>query len=496
MERLQGGVRELSEFVSTGIAAHAVAEKTFRGAVAIGVRQIVVQGSRILGGIFLARLLTPGEFGFYAIILYFQTFLTAFGDAGLAASLVRQHEEPESVEYRAIFTVQQLFVLATSLVLWFVSPFIAACYHLPPHDAWMFRLVLLSFVATSFMVIPQVRMERHLAFDSLALIESTQAIVFNFSAVYFAWRGWGGYSFAWALLLRSVLGAVLANRISPWRIGWHWDWSIVRSHLSFGLAYQGMQVSSLLKDSITPVLIGIMLGATGVGYVTWATVTAAYPALVLFVLQRLYMPAFARLQDHAAQLVALSENVIWATNVITAPLATITLAMIVPITVTVYGAKWLVALPYFYLLWPANLFVASATPTLGLVNALGKSKIAFNYALIWMAGTWVIGAPLIWLYGPIGFPIANLIVQFSNLWLFRTGQRLVPFRLYSIILPVWGVASVSGLLVYLACRFYTPSSVPGVIVYGVLGLLLYIGGLYPLYGIRMRTAWKLLRAAE
>ena len=68
------------------LAPQSVARKTLHGAFALGIRQILVQGTRILGGIFLARLLTPAEFGIYAIVLYLQTFLTAFGDAGLAAS--------------------------------------------------------------------------------------------------------------------------------------------------------------------------------------------------------------------------------------------------------------------------------------------------------------------------------------------------------------------------------------------------------------------------
>ena len=483
----------MGDSAAPGIAAHSVAKKTFRGAVAIGVRQIVVQGSRIVGGILLARLLTPGQFGFYAIILYFQTFLTAFGDAGLAASLVRQHEEPNNLEYRSIFTVQQCFVLVTCLGLWFISPIFASWYHLSSHDAWMFRLVLLSFAATSFMVIPQVRMERHLAFDSLALIESTQAIAFNVSAVYFASRGYGGYSFAWALLLRSVLGAILANRISPWRIGWHWDWSIVRSHLSFGLAYQGIQVSALVKDSISPLLIGVLLGAADVGYISWAGIIAAYPVMALFVLQRLYLPAFARLQHERDQLKSLVENVIWATNAITAPLAILTMAMIVPITVAVYGTKWLVALPYFYLLWPANLFVCSVSPIMGLVNALGKSQISLYFLVISMVITWFIGAPLIWHYGAIGFPIANVCVQAGAFWLFRAAKRMVPFRILPIVAPVWAIASVSGLLSYIACRFKYPHGIVSVSLYGCCGLLLYGVGLYFLYKKRIHVAWGLLR---
>ena len=485
----------MSEFASP-IAPGSVAKKTFQGGVAIGLRQVAVQSARILGGIFLARLLTPSEFGFYAIILYFQTFLTAFGDAGLAASLVRQPREPQNPEFRAIFTVQQVFVLCTSSLLWFAAPTVAGWYHLSAHDGWLFRWVLVSFAVTSFMVVPQVQMERHLRFDSLAIIESTQAIVFNGMAVYLAWRGLGAYSFVWALLARSVVGAILANWIRPWKIGWHWDWPIVREHLAFGLSYQGIQVTSLLKDSITPVLIGTLLGTADVGYVTWAGIIAAYPVLALFVLQRLYMPAFSRLLGHRDQLTALAENVMWATNAVTAPLAVLTLAMIVPITVCVYGSKWLVALPYFYLLWPANLIVTSATPAMGLLNALGKSNVVLLFAAIWMAGTWVVGAPLIWLYGPIGFPIATLLVQISAYWLFKAAQKQVPFRLMPIISPVWIIASVCGALVYLCCRLRAPQHVPALMLYAASGLLVYAGGLYLFYKNKFKSAWVLLRGAD
>ena len=215
----------------TTLAPQSVTRRTVHGVFALGVRQVFVQGTRILGGIFLARLLTPGQFGIYAIVLYVQTFLMAFGDAGLAASLVRQHEEPETTDYRAVFTIQQMFVFVVTLLMWFASPFMASRYHLGPQDAWLFRLIAISFLTTSFMVVPLIRMERHLAFNKVALIDSAQAIVFNVLAVYFAWRGLGAYAFVWALLLRSLVGTVIANWISPWRIGWHWDWPLIRAHI-------------------------------------------------------------------------------------------------------------------------------------------------------------------------------------------------------------------------------------------------------------------------
>ena len=472
-----------------------VITRALNGALALGVRQILVQGARVFGGILLARLLTPGEFGIFAIVLYLQIFFTAFGDAGLAASLIRQIEEPSEAEYQAVFSVQQVFVLSMSLCLWLASPYITASYHLPHSDTWLFKLSAISFIVVSFMVIPVSRLERKLAFDKIAVIEPAQAIVFYGVAVALAWRGVGAMSFAWALLARAVVGTAIANWVCPWSIGWRWDWHLIRTHMSFGIPYQGIQVASFLKDSISPVLIGLLLGTADVGYVSWAGMLAAYPVLALLVLQRVYMPAFARLQHLPARLAAFTENVIWATNAITAPLAVTTLVLVYPITRLIYGDKWIVAIPYFFLFWVANLFVASATPCMALLNALGRSQTALLFALVWMAGTWIVGGPLIWFYGPMGYAIANLVVQLSNLWLYREAQRSIPFHLIRFALPSWLIAAAAGALEYGLCQMHSAMHIIDVVSYAAIGILAYSACLFLLYRTKVQTICTSFRGA-
>ena len=89
------------------------------------------------------------------------------------------------------------------------------------------------------------------------------------------------------------------------------------------------------------------------------------------------------------------EQVLRATNGLVAPAAILTLVLIEPLTKYVFGQKWLAALPLFYLLWGANIFVPTASPVFALLNALGHSRTTFKFAVIWMAGTWVLGAPLV-----------------------------------------------------------------------------------------------------
>lgn len=479
-----------------GVALRTVARKAIHSMLALGLRQILAVGIRSLGVILLARLLSPSEFGLFAVVTFFLSFLITFGDAGLGASLVRQADEPLEEDYRAIFTVQQVLVVSVVILFWLAAPWVANAYHLPRHDSWVFRLVALSLLCTSFQTIPSARLERHLSFDKLAMVEVATALVFYSTAVMLAWKGVGTLSFALALFARSLTGAILVNHVSPWRIGWRLDWERVRDHLRFGVPYQGIGFTSLLKESITPVFIGLLLGAGSVGYVNWAVMVAAYPVLSLMVMQRVYLPAFARLQLQRESLTQFVEQVLRATNGVVAPVAILTLVSIEPLTRYVFGQKWLVALPLFCLFWVANLFVPTATPLLALLNALGHSRTAFKFALIWMLGTWALGAPLILAFGTIGFAIANLCVMFTNLALYRVAQAHLSFRILPMIVPTWCVATLIGLATYFVMHFAPPTGLVGLGIYFASGLSACTLCLLGLYRSEVRKVWGLVWSQE
>lgn len=468
-----------------------VARKALHSILALGVRQLLAQGLNVLGAIFLARLLSPAQFGVYAIIVFVRSFLVAFGDAGLAGSLIRQPEEPSEEDYRTVFTCQQVMVVVVAIGFWFACPLIARMYRLPVSDAWVFRLVDLSLVCSSFQVIPSVRLERNLAFHKVAIIEVSMAAVFNGTAVFLASKGWGDMSFAWGLLLRSLAGALLANMISPWRIRWSISLARVREHLQFGIPYQGIAFVSLLKESIGPVFIALLLGTTEMGYVNWANMVAVFPLLILPVLQRVYMPAFARLQDNPKSLSHFIEKILQATNGLVAPLAVFTLVFIRPITSIGFGNKWLVALPLLYLFWSSNPFTATSAPVLSLLNALGRSRTALLFALLWMAGTWVIGAPMILLMGAIGYAFATLVVNFTNIALFRVAQANVKFSILRSAAPPWLLASALGLAAFLLRSVLPHSTLVGLSASLTGYVIIYLLAALALYRAEIRSAWIL-----
>jgi O-antigen/teichoic acid export membrane protein len=238
--------------------------------------------------------------------------------------------------------------------------------------------------------------------------------------------------------------------------------------------------------------MGLLLGAGSVGYVNWAIMVAAYPILSLGIMQRVYLPAFARLQLHTEALAQFVKQVIRVTNGIVAPVAVLTLVSIQPLTKYVFGQKWLPAVPLFYLFWTANLFVPTFNPLVALLNALGHSRTVFKFALVWMLGTWVLGAPLILAFGTIGFAVANLCVNLTNLILYRVIQAHLSFRVLPMIVPGWCVALVIGLALYFVMHFSPPTGLVGLGIYGACGFTAYALCFLGLYRSEARKVWGLV----
>ena len=233
-------------------------------------------------------------------------------------------------------------------------------------------------IVTSFRTVPAIRLERHVEFRRLAVIELTEIFLFQGTAVLLAFSGFGVWSFILGLVARSIGGTGLIYLMAPWPLGWRWDWKRIRRLMRFGIPYQGVDIVSFIKDSINPILIGRLSGAAAMGYVNWAGTVAVYPVFALWQFVRLYFPTFSRLQSNRPALTAAVEKVLRWNNLIAFGLFAVLISQAREVTVILFGEKWLPALSLIYLFGFANLFVASSWPLMALLNALGKSRINFD----------------------------------------------------------------------------------------------------------------------
>jgi PST family polysaccharide transporter len=417
---------------------YSVAARSAKGGAFLLFRQAAVQGMNFIGIIFLARYLSIAEYGFFGIIFFLFSFITNFGDIGFSASLLRQREEPALKDYSSVFTAQLALAAGVGVIFYTLSPLLCTLYKLPPEYTIHFLLISLSLIVTAFRSAPTARLERHLDFKWLSIIEVIQSAVYNVMAAAMAFYGYGPLSFSLALLCRALIGTILVNTVSHTPLRLNFDMALIKKHLAFGLPYQAGIFVNVLKDSISPVIIGLFLGAAKTGMVNMACTIAGFPTLLMVILNRLFFPAFSRAINDKAALEKLFRISIRLSNAFVAPLAIFVLIMAEPFTLHVFGDKWVgEATDYSYLLWPTNLFMPTLMVCTCLLNAFGRSKTVLKFNVLWMLLTLGLGTPLIFAFGAKGFGYANIVVIITTVIVPITLRKYINCRVFKEQFTGW-----------------------------------------------------------
>ncbi len=454
-----------------------VVHRSIRGAVSLGGGQVAGQILNICGSLLLARILAPEDFGLVAILTFFLSLLTALGDLGLSMSLVRHLTEPSDDEYRGVSSFQQVVALGIALTALAATPWVARSYRLASDDWWLLPAMTVAIVADSFRFLPLTRLERRLAFERVGAVEVVQAIVFNATLISLALMGFRAASFAIAVMVRSVTGAAVAIAIGPHLSGWRWSLTNATRFLRFGLPYQGVHFITVLKNSIVPVFIGLLLGTAAVGHLAWAAMVAGFPQTGLILLQRLYVGSFGRLQDHPDELRQFVNHVVWVAHAVVAPLAVLTLVLIDPIVRLVFGDPWIGSIPLVFWMWLGCLVIPTLAPLTGLLHAMGQSRVVFRATLIGTVATWVVGVPLALMLGEVGVAMASLLVHVAGVAIWAAARRAVGLRVLGPVLTIWGCAALAGLAGWAMHRAHPIGTIPQILLYGGASMLVYVAAL-------------------
>jgi teichuronic acid exporter len=194
-----------------------------------------------LGGVILLRLLTPEEWGQFAVPLLLYTSASELATRGFATWLVR---EPDEADLASLFALQHATATLLALLLLALSP-------------GDFDLRLSSAAAVYFLgwrAVPVALLERDLAFQRVMWIELSETVLFTAVAVGGSWAGQSRLAVSAALVLRAALPSVLAFllRPSPVHLLFRLDtWRRVRG---FAFATIGNSLLGVLTGSVASVI--------------------------------------------------------------------------------------------------------------------------------------------------------------------------------------------------------------------------------------------------
>jgi len=445
---------------------------------------LVMRAGNLAVGIVVVRLLSPKDFGTFAVGLTVLTILAAIAELGLTADLVRKGD----VRRRAptVTTVGTAVSVSLALLVFSLAPFVAPALG-SAEATEVIQVLALTLPISGLSAVPmavlQLRFEQRRQFAA----DLTSFIVGTVATIVMLLMGMGAMSLAWSRVLAQLATWILLMVLARTPVKFGFDRVVARELLSFGVPLCGANVLSWLLLNVDYLLIGHVQGATNLGLYVLAFNIASWPTSALTqAVRAIALPAFAdttRTADPTALRLSKQSSALTMSTALTwwgaVPMATMIAALASPLIVVLYGERWssaasaLVALAAFGAM--RTVFDVWAT----LLIALGATRQVLLIQVLWTAAlipTLLLGLMLDGIKGAawVHVLVAGLVVLPAYLIALRSqhisvaplGRQVMPTTMFGILagavawaignwisLPLASliVAGAAGTLVYLAC---------------------------------------------
>lgn len=417
-------------------------------------------------GIFLARLLSPEEYGIVGMLAIFTLIAVNLQDSGFGVALINVKDIKHN-DYNSVFWFSIGVSLSMYLLLFLCAPLIAAFFHQPCLTS-LSRFIFLSFIFAALGISPNAVLVRSLRIKEKAIISITALFVSGAVGVTMAYHGYSYWSLATQQVLYNAVTCAGRYYFARWWPTLKVDFTPVKQMFAFSYKVLITSIMSTVSNNVLTVIFGRLFPATAVGNYSqankWNTMASS---LVSGTVSQITQPVLVRVVDDKERMCRVFGKIMRFTAFMAFP-AMFGLAMVAPefILLTITD-KWVDSIPLLQILCLGGAFLPLFTVYQNLFLSLGKSDI-----YMWLnIGQIAIVIATVLACHSLGF--TAMVIGFAAInvvWLFvwqmfasrMVGYRLlnmlrdiVPFMLISLAVMVvtyWVTRAIGDLRLLLVAR--------------------------------------------
>lgn len=377
----------------------------------------------------LVRLLTPENYGQFAMVTGIIGFINVFSSANFVAHTLQLPEgiEPDfQIHFTATLFIQAFVFLATHLVA-LVCAQIDTYAAIAPYLHWMSLLFLLAWPH-------EIRfrmLERSFSWKRLRAVHAIGLLIGAVTSLGLAWAGYGTYALIAPAVLVTLpfIWDLFVNL--KWRPTWAFSWAAYRPAIAFATARIGSGALTHGRNLLELSLLTAALGFAPLGIFTRAIgLSTLLCSQVASHLGQAIYPVLARAQSREGDRSHVGDTLILAVLFVAIPAAAFFGYGAEEAVRVLYGSQWLEVIPL--LPFALAFGVASALYQILYLLLLSCSRVRLCLAsdALYLLGT---GAAL-WLALPFGTQ-AYLGSMGTMLFSLSIGLTLVLARAGRLTLP-------------------------------------------------------------
>ena len=442
---------------------------------------------QVLSLIVFARLLTPDDFGLFAILMIFVNFLLMFTDMGTAAALIHI-KNPSQKLLSSIFFFNLFVGTVLCLLLVLLSGPIALFFENPPLKE-LLGLISINFVIVSLGIVQKARYEKELDFKNLTLIESASVLIGIAAGITAAFKGLGVYSLVIQTLTTSTLAVLLIWIIAKWRPLFYFSLSDIKSIWGYTANLTTFNFVNYFARNADNFLIGKFLSSSALGVYSLAYSIMLYPLQnISRVLLRILFPAFSHIQDDNEKFKKAYLRTIFFIALVSFPVMVGLIVTADTLVSLLFGDKWENLAIILMILAPVGILQSIGTTNGSIYMAKG------NTSLLLKVGIWSTIVTILFFIGGIFFGVEGVALSYllSNLVLFypvfKVSWEQIGLSVsegVGTLMPLLLIASLMGLGVWLVEKLLQPLDLSSLLLLTLMvlsGILLYLGLIRVKYG--------------
>lgn len=375
----------MTQFAMSNESRHSgtVGKAVARGAAWTLSIRLVSRSLGLVSTLILARLLTPTDFGIYALAMTVYAFVELLRAFGFGSALI-QNPDTTAAHYHTAWTLHFLFSLATACVLFLLAPLAAGFLNEPKLEI-VVRFMSLLFLIDGVKNIGIIDFQKYMTFDREFRLTLTVKLTGFALTVPLAFILKSYWAMLWGLLGSALMLTVLSYVMQPFRP--RFDLSRWRSLISFSTWILVNNILNYFNRHTENILVSRMAGIAAVGSLQLARETGQLLSEVAQPINRAAFPGYSSVNKSPDRVLNLFCEVVGLLIMVGFPVALGIFAIAHLFVPTVLGPKWLDIVPLMQWLALASLMMVTMTSVNGVLIALARMKwatgiIAFRLILL------------------------------------------------------------------------------------------------------------------
>ena len=321
------------------MAEESLKQETKKGLYWQFLNQFSNYGIQFIIGIFMARLLSPEDYGITALPGVFMAVAGIFAGAGFGTAMVRKPELTEE-DLATSFYYSTAVGIICYIILCIASPWIADFYNAPVLTP-LIRITALGFIYGPIGTPQNIILTRRLDFKTPTKISVICKIISGIIGIAMALYGWG----VWALAISSMVAGIIGLFMNWYVVRWYpktgWSKESFKYLWGFGNKFMASQLLDTLYNNITPVFIGKYYSPADLGVYNRAENYAKLPSQnVHGVISNVTFPVLSKMQDDNEALAHNYRRMLKVTAFVVFPLMTLLAGIARPLILIMITAKW------------------------------------------------------------------------------------------------------------------------------------------------------------